>query len=151
MLERIIMRISYKRLLNYLTDNLGYSEIRAKRTISALRRSDSCILEAFLRWFYTSKFPKETLYGVNVKALCDRRSLDPVTAFLTVDWVAREPQAAKKALSTGHDSLILKDEDARYIEKIMECNGWEFSKDKMVQDEDESDLAVVGKNENIEE
>ena len=47
--------------------------------------------------------------------------------------------------------MILKDEDARYIEKIMECNGWEFSKDKMVQDEDESDLTVVGKNENIEE
>lgn len=150
MFERIIMRISYKRLLNYLTDNLGYSETRAKRTISALRKIDSCILEAFLKWFYTAKFPEEALYGINVKALCDKRSLDPVTAFLTVDWVAREPQAAKKALSTGHDTLILRDEDAGYIEKIMNCNGWELNKDKLETAEDESDLAVVGKQEDIE-
>ena len=47
MVERVVMAISYRRLMNYLADDLGYEERRAKRTIAALRRAEPSILKAF--------------------------------------------------------------------------------------------------------
>ena len=46
MVERVVMAISYRRLMNYLADDLGYEERRAKRTIAALRRAEPSILKA---------------------------------------------------------------------------------------------------------
>ena len=63
MVERVVMAISYRRLMNYLADDLGYEERRAKRTIAALRRAEPSILKAFLIWFYTGDFPGESLHG----------------------------------------------------------------------------------------
>ena len=144
MFEKVAMKISYKRLMNYLVSELGYEEQRAKRTISALRKVEPSVLKAFLYWFYTGNFPKESLYGINVKSLCDRRSLDAVTAFLTVDWVAREPQEAKAALSRGHDTLVYSEEDKKHFQEIMDSNGWEIDNNGSETQEDESDLSLDG-------
>lgn len=143
MFEKIVMRISYPRLMNYLVDELGYEKQRARRTISALRKVEPSILKAFLNWFYTGRFPRGSLYGINVKALCDRRSLDEVTAFLTVDWAARNPQAAKSALSTKHDTLVYDEEDEKYFQKIMDSNGWKIDNREQDIEEDTSDLLLV--------
>lgn len=143
MVEKIVMKISYQRLKNYLVNELKYEEQRAKRTISALRKVEPSILKAFLHWFYTGKFPRESLYGINVKALCDRRFLDEVTAFLTVDWAARNPQAAKSALSTKHDTLIFSEEDTKYFQEIMDSNGWQIDDKEQEIEEDTSDLVVA--------
>lgn len=143
MFEKMVMKISYKRLMNYLVNELRYEEQRAKRTISALRKIEPSILEAFLRWFYTGNFPKESLYGINVKALCDNRSLDAVTAFLTIDWAARDPQAAKAALSTGHDTLVFCEEDKEHFQVIMDNNGWKLDSKEQEIEEDTSDLSLV--------
>lgn len=143
MLEKIVMKISYKRLMNYLVNELGYEEQRAKRTISALRKVEPSILEAFLHWFYTGEFPKESLYGINVKALCDRRSLDAVTAFLTVDWAAREPQVAKSAISTVHDTLVYNEEDKKHFQEIMDNNGWKIDNKEQEIEEDTSNLSLA--------
>lgn len=145
MVERVVMAISYRRLMNYLADDMGYEERRAKRTIAALRRAEPSILKAFLIWFYTGDFPRESLYGINVKALCDRRGLDPVTAFLTVDWAARDPQSAKTALSRGHDALVFSEEDQKHFQEIMDRNGWEIENTEQETEEDESDLSLAGK------
>lgn len=144
MFEKMVMKISYKRLMNYLVNELGYEEQRAKRTISALRKVKPSILEAFLRWFYTGNFPGESLYGINVKALCDRRSLDAVTAFLTIDWAARDPQAAKSALSTKHDTLVFSEEGNKHFQMIMDSNGWKINNNEEKIEEDTSDLSLIG-------
>ena len=143
MFEKMVMKISCKRLMNYLVNELGYEEKRAKRTISALRKVEPSILEAFLRWFYTGNFPKESLYGINVKALCDKRSLDAVTAFLTVDWAARDPQAAKSALSKGHDTLVFCEGDKERFQVIMDSNGWKLDNKEREIEEDTSDLLLI--------
>lgn len=118
MLRQDNMKISDKRLWNYFIEDLGYTERRAKRTISALRNMEPRIFEQFQIWFHTAKFPEEPLFGIQVKALCDKRGLDPVTAFLTVDWVAREPQTAKKALAFGYDTLVFDEEQSSVFSQI---------------------------------
>lgn len=143
MFEKIVMKISYKRLMNYLVNELKYEEQRAKRTISALRKVEPSILKAFLRWFYTGNFPRESLYGINVKALCDNRYLDEVTAFLTVDWAARDPQAAKSALSKGYDTLVFGEGDKEHFQEIMDSNGWKLDTREQEIEEDTSDLSLV--------
>lgn len=150
MFEKIIMKISYQRLKSYLVNELKYEEQRAKRTISALRKVEPSVLKAFLHWFFTGNFPRESLYGINVKALCDRRSLDEVTAFLTVDWAARNPQAAKSALSTKHDTLVFSEEDTKYFQEIMDNNGWLINGKEQKIEEDTSDLAVAEAEEEIQ-
>lgn len=143
MFEKMAMKISYKRLMNYLVNELGYEEKRAKRTILALRKVEPSVLKAFLRWFYRGDFPKESLYGINVKALCDRRSLDVVTAFLTADWAARDPQAAKAALSTGHDALVFNEEDKEYFQEMIDSHGWKTDHKEPETADDESDISLV--------
>ena len=137
MIEKAFMTLSNKRLKRYLQDELGYSEKKARQTISALRKMEPCILEAFLIWFYRAKFPGKPLHGIHVKALCDKRGLDPVTAFLTADWAAREPQAARKALSTGHDTLRFGPEEEKNIQEIMEQNRWELKEQEITENEDD--------------
>lgn len=142
MFEKAALRVSYWRLKNYMIETLGYSEIHAVQSIGALRKVHPHILAEFLRWFYSAKLPHEPLFGVNIKALCDRRGLDPVAAFLAVDWVAREPEKAVRALSMPHDVLEMTRENQEELDALMAQNGWGALANEPVSPENESDLEV---------
>ncbi len=142
MLEKIILRLSYKRLKNYMIDMLGYNENKAVHTIQALRKTDPKILSAFVSWFLTGEFPKKPLFGVNVKALSESRKLDPIVTFLTVDWVAREPKEAKQALSHPHDTIDTKG-ISEELDKYMKDKGWKIPEPPILEPEDTSDIVVT--------
>lgn len=141
MFEKMIMRVSYRRLKNYMIDTLCYSESKAINSINILRKVDPKVLSAFIAWFYTGEFPEKPLFGVNVRALSQHRNLDPVATFLTVDWVAREPKEAVRALSSPHDSVDTV-EISSELENIMTNNGWDIPQKLTVDAEDESDIVA---------
>ena len=142
MFEKAVLQLSYKRLKNYMTDMLGYSENKAVSTIQALRKTDPRVLRAFILWFYSGEFPKKPLFGVNVGKLSKYRNLDPAVTFLTLDWVAREPEEAKQALSHSYDVVNAK-ELSDDLEKIMKANGWDIPEAPIPDSEDESDIIVT--------
>lgn len=142
MFEKMILRVSYRRLKNYMLDTLCYDESQAIKSIERLRRTDPEVLAAFISWFYTDKFPEKPLFGLNVRALSQHRNLDPVVTFLTVDWKAREPGEAARALSAPHDTINTV-EISDELEDIMAANGWNIPQKPVIDTEDESDIVAV--------
>lgn len=124
-----------------MIDTLCYDEKQAINSIELLRKADPKVLAAFISWFYTGKFPEKPMFGVNVQALSQYRHLDPVVTFLTVDWVAREPQEAIRDLSATHDTIDTV-EMSDDLERVMIANGWDIPQKRTIDTEDESDIVA---------
>ncbi len=99
MIENIKIAVKYFRIKNYLMKELKYSNRGAIRVINKIRKMKPEIKRAFLVWFTTGQTPKEPLCGVDYRKLLKYRDLNHVSAFLAIDWYARNPEEAFNALS----------------------------------------------------
>ena len=81
------MTISYKKLKRYLTQELGYTDEEAARSIDGLRNADSEVQRAFAQFWSTGEEPSN-VGGVNVGDLKRLRQLDLVAALLAVEMLA---------------------------------------------------------------
>lgn len=59
------------------------------------------ILASFEQWTYDGAFPELEMEGYTIKLLCDDYGLHPIGAFVTLDWLSREPDKATAALRRG--------------------------------------------------
>ena len=99
--------------LTALLISLGYSAADANGMLPELLAMQPPIREAFIHWWQqsptnqTPKLPVLPAYeGYNPASLADQYHLRPVAAFLTLDWLATEPDIARKALSEGYDEIL---------------------------------------------
>jgi len=99
--------------LTALLIELGYSAADANGMLPELLAMQPPIREAFLWWWKQSApdqsptLPTLPSYeGYNTASLADQYHLRPVAAFLTLDWLATEPDVARKALSEGYDEIL---------------------------------------------
>ena len=99
MIENIKIIIKYFRIKKYLMNELGYSNKSAIRVIDKIRKMKPEIKRAFVVWFTKGETPKEPLCGVDYDKLLTYRDLNHVSAFLAIDWYARNPEDAFNALS----------------------------------------------------
>lgn len=101
MKDLIRLTLNYFRLKKYLMEDLDYTEHQAIRTISDIRKMDPSIRRAFILWFTKGEEPKDKLCGVNFQNLMNYRNLNPVAAFLAIDWYREDPMQAFSVLGTG--------------------------------------------------
>ncbi len=99
--------------LTALLLSLGYSPADANGMLPELLAMQAPIRDAFIRWWRktpndkTMSLPIQPTYeGYNTASLADQYHLQPVAAFLTLDWLATEPAVARKALSEGYDEIL---------------------------------------------
>ena len=59
-------------------------------------------LETFLK---TGDLPLREENGFTVKKLIDEYGMNPIGAFLTLDWIIKKPKEALKALAHGFDEI----------------------------------------------
>jgi hypothetical protein len=92
---------------------LGYSAADANGMLPELLAMQAPIREAFMHWWQqspanqTTNLPVQPVYeGFNTASLANQYHLRPVAAFLTLDWLATEPEIARKALSEGYDEIL---------------------------------------------
>lgn len=57
-------------------------------------------LETFLR---TNEHKEINLLGYSIQNLIAEQSMNEIAAYLTLDWIIREPDKAIKSLKKGHD------------------------------------------------
>ena len=43
--------------------------------------------------------------GYSLQELMAKRNMNPLAAYMTIDWLIKEPEAAKKSLEKGSDEL----------------------------------------------
>ncbi len=96
--------------LTHLLLSLGYDPADADGMVAELLAMQPPIREAFVRWWQngqSNQLPVQPAYeGYTPASLATQYNLRPVAAFLTLDWLATEPDVARKALSEGYDEIL---------------------------------------------
>ncbi|MCL2310900.1 MAG: hypothetical protein FWC41_00215 [Firmicutes bacterium] len=86
----------------------GYKK-RGERILDKIYAMDEEILDSFRHWFYTNEIEDIEVEGYTVHSLMDNNpSLNVVGAFLTLDWLLREPCKAKEMIHENRirDSVV---------------------------------------------
>ncbi|MBN1877707.1 MAG: hypothetical protein JXA33_26020 [Anaerolineae bacterium] len=97
------MNIDQQTLISRLTQEFGYPLKNAALVAEKLRRCSPLVAAAFEQWWYTGVIPELSVEEYSVTQLINERKLKPIAAFLTLDWLVREPEKAKASLRKGHD------------------------------------------------
>lgn len=99
MRDQIKISIQYFRLKKYFMEQLHYSERAAIQSIDDIRNMDPVVRKAFIVWFTTGKLPQGELCGIHYSNLVTYKNMNPVAAFLAIDWYVKEPHAAYAAIA----------------------------------------------------
>lgn len=95
--------------INQVKDRLvreyGYSSSGVEIIAAQLLRLEPQLSAAFEEWWNSGNVPKAEIEGYSFERLQNEHGMNPIAAFLTLDWLLREPEKAKVALSKGHDRL----------------------------------------------
>lgn len=88
-----------------LVGDLGYNAETVEEIVEDLQHMTLRIRAAFIRWWRGGRLEAPEVEGYSLQRLIEERALNPVSAFLTLDWLAQEPQEAKDALSRPWDEV----------------------------------------------
>ena len=77
--------IKYSSLKRYLRD-LGYGDKDARRSIKKLRAMDPALKQAFALYFNEGLHPEMAIAEITFQELTSKIKMNPVTAFLFLDW-----------------------------------------------------------------
>ena len=79
----------------------SYPEFMMEQTANKIENFDAEIKDAFELWLSDETEPTITLEGYTYKDLVHQFGMKPVGAFITLDWLKKEPEKATKALERG--------------------------------------------------
>ena len=79
----------------------GYPEETIENTISKIEKFDSEIKRLFYEWLENSTVPGAEIENYSYEKLTKDFQMKPIGAFITLDWLKRDPKEAKKALEKG--------------------------------------------------
>lgn len=90
-------------LVPWLIGELDYSPSRADSAARELVAADPRVRRAFYHWWKTGEFIDFDAHGYNVQRLADEHGMNPIAAYLALDWLLKDPEAALVPLRRGHD------------------------------------------------
>jgi hypothetical protein len=98
-------KITKKELKQRLKNEFGYSASGAKLITDQLAELNPEILSAFEKWWICNELPSIEIEGYTAQLLIKDHNQNPIAAFLTLSWLADEPNKAKEALTRGYDHI----------------------------------------------
>lgn len=79
----------------------GYPEFMHETTYQKISRFNEMIASPFISWVENEEIPIITVEGYSFEFLVSKMNMQPIGAFITLDWLLRDPQKAKNALARG--------------------------------------------------
>lgn len=79
----------------------AYPEYMIEQTANKLENLVPEIKDVFEQWHLDGAIPSITLEGYSYQDLVNLYGMKPVGAFITLDWLKREPEKAARALEKG--------------------------------------------------
>ena len=79
----------------------AYPEYMIEQTANKLENLVPEIKDVFEQWYLDGAIPSITLEGYTYQDLVRLYGMKPVGAFITLDWLKREPEKAARALEKG--------------------------------------------------
>lgn len=99
------VELSLDTIRTRLTQELGYSESGARILAEKLIACSPQIKSAIVAWWETGDLADLEIEGFTVQQLVEQHGMKPIAAFLTLDWLIREPERARASLARGHDRV----------------------------------------------
>lgn len=90
-----------RNILLTLLKEENYPAHMLDKTIEKLEKLQPEILSAFTQWLSDGKTPSISIENFSFQDLTMKFCMTSVGAFITLDWLVREPEKAKKALKNG--------------------------------------------------
>lgn len=79
----------------------AYPEFMISGVIEKLNNLSPDIKQLFDKWLATGVEPEDEVNGYTYQELVHKRKFQPVNAFLTLDWLIKDKEAAIAALEGG--------------------------------------------------
>ena len=89
-----------KQIIEILKEE-AYPEYMIEQTADKMENLENEIKEAFEKWHLDGTIPTIKLEGYSYQDLVNQFGMKPVGAFITLDWLKREPEKAARALERG--------------------------------------------------
>ena len=102
-------------LINYFSlkkriESCEISKNNSIKIIRDIRKMDPGLKKAFGKWYKSGIIPKEYIEGITFDMLVNSFQMNGFNAFLTLDWLKREPLEAKAALGRAIDTIVVDNE-----------------------------------------
>lgn len=78
-----------------------YPEFMIEKTVDKIEAFSPVVANAFCSWCKRKEQINLVVEGFSFNDLISKWGMNPVGAFITLDWLIREPEKAKKALNRG--------------------------------------------------
>jgi len=93
-------------LVTRLVDELDYPPDGARYMAERLAASDPRVRAGFWRWWRDGVVDDALrIEGYTAARLVTEKGLNPLAAFVTVDWLCREPELAAATIEAGYDTI----------------------------------------------
>lgn len=79
----------------------GYPDFMLEKTTDKIEAFSSVVQKAFEEWCNNKQQPNIVVEGFAFTDLRTQWGMKPISAFITLDWLLREPESAKNALTKG--------------------------------------------------
>jgi len=83
--------------LSVTLKSMGYPESAIPEVMASISRLDSDLYSLLIEWLQNGVPPAICVAGVSASDLVARK-LNPVATMLTLDWLRRDPERAKRAI-----------------------------------------------------
>lgn len=75
----------------------------SEKISSSLEKMSPVIKKALVEFLQNHQHPQINLEGYTVEKLVNESGMNEIAAYLTLDWIIREPEQALDSLKKGHD------------------------------------------------
>lgn len=111
--------VQKKKLEEYLKVELKYNEKEVIQAITAVTNMDAQLRTKLMEYIATRRMPNIIAEGISVMDLIERLEMNPVTAFISMDYLITNPDEAKYVLTRREERIEI-DEDM--IKKLKSKN-----------------------------
>ena len=93
-------------IIDELSTKYGYDFRGAVIVANKLEKLNPQLASLFMQWRQDGVIPQIEIEGFTIPRLITEHDMKPIAAFLTLDWLLREPLRAIASLKKGKDHII---------------------------------------------
>lgn len=91
-------KITYSEFSRFLLGE-GYSPSESLNLFREMKQLSPKVRGWVIDWFFGGGYPTEVVEDMTVQMLVEEAELKPLNAFIAIDWLMKDPDAAKFALT----------------------------------------------------
>lgn len=107
-------RIAFKEFSEFLHGE-GYTVAETVHLFKRIKQFNPMVRKWFVGWFLGEGYPCDVVEGLTMQMLIEEGQLKPINAFIVMDWLMKDPSAAKFALANAKAPLELGESKDKYM------------------------------------